>query len=267
MNSGAVAQLLRDARKKDEDARLIQQGDNLYLETTIGVAAEEEESSQAAYAPLPGPSMMEQAATSPIPDMRIQSIFYMFLLHHLILLCVFVFALPIYYVGLSRQATIIVLSASLVLFAILYVNMILWRTYHQARISIGCLAGWTLCFAASMGSIATMLNNTAPFELVIIVWAQTVAVIVYCRLSPRILVPFPTAFLFMIGTTLLVWSASLALFVVEHDWSSAIVVLVIALACCAYHTFQLRKMEEYAYNSSWADVMLSIVQFYKVWPN
>ena len=73
--------------------------------------------------------------------------------------------------------------------------------------------------------------------------------------------------LFMMGTTLLVWAAGLALFVVEHDWRSAVVILCISLACCVYHTFQLKKMEEYAYNSSWADVMLSIVQFYKVWPN
>jgi hypothetical protein len=266
MDSGSVAQLLRDTRKKDEDARLIQQGDDLYLETTIL-------ESSAEYAPMPQQqqenvaSMMEHAATSPVPDMRVQSIYYMFLLHHLVLLCVLVFALPIYYIGLSRQATIIVLSTSLVLFSILYVNMIFWRKFYQARVSMACLAGWTLCFAASIGSIATMLNNTAPFQLVISVWAQTVAVIVYCRLSPRILVPFPTAMLFMMGTMLLVWASGLALFVVEHDWRSAVVVLCISLACCVYHTFQLKRMEEYAYNSSWADVMLSIVQFYKVWPN
>ena len=263
MEKGAVAQLLRDTRKKDEDARLIQQGDELYLESTTNLL----ENSH--YAPLPveNVSMMEQAAVLPVPDMRVQSIYYMFLMHHLVMLCVLVISMPIYFVGLSRLAAIICLSVSLVLFAIFYINMILWRKLYEARISVGCLIGWTLCCAVSIGSGSILLGNIALFQWVVLIWGQTLAVIVYCRLSPRIFVAFPTALLYMCGVTLLIWASSIALFVVERDWFSAIAILLFALVCCGYHVYQINKMEEYAYNSSVADVMLSIVQFYKVWPN
>ncbi|MBX9636556.1 MAG: hypothetical protein K2Q45_03285 [Nitrosomonas sp.] len=264
---GSPFQILREVKKKDEDARLVADGDDLYLETTASYNPIDATPATAVAAGGETTSMMEEAAIAPVPDMIVQSTFYMFLLHNLVLLCVFVLSLPLYYASPTRHSAVIWLAVSLVLFSIFYCNMLIWRKHYHVRLSIGLLCCWIVCFALSIGSIAVMLQNTAPILLVSMVWAETVAVLIHCKLSPRAIVAFPKAFLYMCSSTFFVWAICIALFVVEHDWPSAVVILIIAVLCCAYHAWQIKKMEHYCYNSSAEDVMLSIVQFYKVWPN
>jgi hypothetical protein len=255
-----IQKLLYETSKKDEDARLVQQGENLFLETTAPPDSNIEEEEE------PKVSMMEESALAVMVDMRVLSIYYMFLMHHFVVLMILMLSFPLYYFTITQTTVIVsLLVVSCVLFCVLYCLMIFFRRRYM-QLAIACLVCWALCGTVIVGMTSNLLQNTAPIQFVAMLWAETIAVMVYCKLSPR-MVLFKTAAFYMTLAALCVWAIGIPSFIVQGDWPSAIVILVLGMACTAHGVHQIYIIDQHAYNSSWQDVLLSIVQFYKVWPN
>lgn len=262
MNADNLAQLLRDARKKDEDARLLQQGNEIYLESaalppssSMPIGVEEEEP----------PSLLETTAFSPMPDMHVTTLYHIFLMHHIILLTIAALSFPIYYFSPTLHIVVLALLpiASVFCVACFITMQILVKTNLQA--SIAFMAGWLVCLIVIVGTVSNLLQNTAPIQLIIMLFAETVAMIAYCKLSPRQIKTFSAA-CYMAAAGLLVWAVSIASFIVEGDWPSALVILCLACIFTAHHVHAVHRHASHSYNSSWQDALTGIVQFYKFWP-
>jgi hypothetical protein len=93
------------------------------------------------------------------------------------------------------------------------------------------------------------------------VLAETMAVIVYSRFSPRFIAA-GYAILLMSTAGLVTWGASVALLVFYRDWLPGTVVLVLGLLCAVYHGFQVRVSEWHCYNTSHDDTLRSVMRFY-----
>ena len=264
MNSDNLAQLLRDARKKDEDARLLKQGDDLYLESSA-IPPSLVASSSTPIGVEEETSLLETTALAPMPDMHVTTLYNLFLMHHVILLTIAALSFPIYYFSPVLHIVVIALLpiASVFCVACYLVMQLIVKRNLQAAIAF--MAGWIVCLIVIVGTISNLLQNTAPIQLVVMLFAETVAMIAYCKLSPRQIKTFSAA-CYMAGAALLVWAASIASFIVERDWPSALVILFLAALFTAHHTFAIHRHASYSYNSSWQDALTGIVQFYKFWP-
>lgn len=262
MNADNLAELLRNARKKDEDARLLQQGDEIYLES--------------AALPAPSPSnsppdggefesILEETAFAPMPDIHVQTLYYTFLGHHLILLTIALFSFPIYYFSPSMHVAILVLLPFACVCNVICFITMQWIVKENIKVAMALLAGWVVCWIVIVGCTSNLLQNTAPIQLVLMLFAETVAMIAYCKLSPRSIQTFSAA-CYMTGAALLVWAVGIASFIYQGDWPSAVVILGLACLFTAHHVFAISMHSSHAYNTSWQDSLVAVVRFYKFWP-
>lgn len=256
-----ATELLNLAGKKDDSARLIMSGDELFIETTGGLP--NSLGDEMITVTIPNPTdegLLEAAAVATRPDIRIQTIYNMFVAHSIATLTCLVLALPLYYFQPAKMPTIILLSTCCGLQTVFYFAMI-YASKRHTNAAFGFYVAWTLASTIVVSAVAILLANVAPFQLLAMIWAQTVVIVVYTKLSPR-MIKTEYALIFMVAITFVVWAISIAAFVIEHDWLSGSVILILGLATSVYHAFQIRISEAHGYNVSWEDTVLSIVQFY-----
>jgi len=121
---------------------------------------------------------------------------------------------------------------------------------------------WVACMSLLIGAVASLVGNPAPIQLAAIVWGQSLAIVLYAKYSPVMLSLYYSA-AYMSLATLIIWGISIAAFVVQKDWISAVAILCVSAGCVVWNTLQIWLCEEHRdYNLGWDDGVLSIVQFY-----
>jgi hypothetical protein len=258
MNEG----LLYDVSKKDDDARLVRDREGvIYLETTENLGPAAVTVSSTPPPPSAASTLIEDSASQPAVDVRVQVVQNMFLAHMLLMLATLLLGTPFYFMQAPRMALVIVLVCVMCAgFPLSYALMLWWRKSNVQGAAIAYLA-WCMNFIVAVGCVAHLAGNVAVFQWVAVVWAQSIAVIVYAKLTPRGNMYTSHAMLYMAFASLIVWGISIALFYVDHDWLSAGLVLGFAALCIVYHGHEMRACEA-RYNASWEDAALSVVQFY-----
>jgi hypothetical protein len=157
-----------------------------------------------------------------VPDIRVQILYGTFLAHGLsccaclALSVLMFFFLPPMTTQPNQHVVLALVSAS-VLFALLYLGMCVAAAYKKTRFYLPLYVPWVLCGSVMVGCSAVLLKNTAPLQLVAMVLAETTAVIVYSRCSPRFIAT-GYAILLMSTAGLVTWGASVALLVFYRDW-------------------------------------------------
>lgn len=247
------AKFLQNVFKKDDDATVTQIGGSVFVETTMPVAR------PPPPPPLTDDFLLEDAATAPRPDVRIQLVCNIFIVNSVVTLVWIAITLPFFsWGGFAR----IVLIAACVLQLAFYLAFVFMREFKQPPVAI-CIVWlcWVVTMGIAFGAVTSLLGNVAPLQLEAMLWVQSLVVIVYTKRSPRE-ISAPTAFLCMCIGTMVVWAVCVAEFVVEHDWTSGTVILVVAIFCALYSAHGIRESEVHQYNASWDDLLAAIVQFY-----
>lgn len=252
--------LVYQVAKKDDDAQLLHDeltGETV-LETTLNLGGALQE-----IVPPP-PTLMEQAAGEQMVDVRVRVVRVMFLVNSLFLLACLLFGLPLYmwHTTTLHTAIIVILAvAAGGVFPLAY-SLSIWfvsnKQYHHY--ALAALATWWIASIFIIGTSANLAGDAAPFQFVLMLWAQCVALLVYTRLAPRTL-STTHAMLFMALATMCIWGVSIVVFFYDHDWISAAIVLVLALACIPYHGYQIRAAES-RYSMRQEDLVCAVVQFY-----
>ncbi len=255
-----AAALLNLASKKDDSAQLIMSGGSVFLQTSSPMPRSND---MELTVSMPNPSdegLLESAAVAARPDIRIQSIYTMFVAHTIAIVTCLVLALPLYYMHPPHLVAGVLLSVCCALQAICFIAMLFARKRH-VNVAFGFYIAWVIIGAPIVSCIAVLLGNAAPFQFLAIVFMQSLAVVIYTKMSPRMISTIH-ALIYMLVASVVVWGISIASFVIEHDWLAGTVVLILSVAAAAYHAFQIRVSEAHGYNMSWDDTVLSIIQFY-----
>lgn len=241
-------------RKKDSDARIFREGNDLILETTIPLLSEEE--------PTPilnGANLF--VVQKEAPDIQVQVVHRIFLAHQFVTFGWFVLCLPLYFWDFGNVALVSLLVISTCVSVIMYVSAFALRKTN-ANAAFSLYVCWALCLGTMLGCVTGMTDSWIPLQLELLLWAQCIAMIAYTKWSSRY-INYSTCFVFMVVATLVVWCIFIAAFIEQHDWPAAGVLLIVALACCAYNTFAIwRCCTHHAYNVAWPDTVRSIVNFY-----
>jgi hypothetical protein len=248
--------LFDKVKKKDDDARLFvyeNKPNAIYLESEL-IPVD--------IAPIPPPpSLIEEAATTLPVDMHVRGVYNMFIAQCCASLACLALGMPFYYWGLDHVVALSLVIIFSILFGFCYLLMIIFRkTQPYAAICIWFC--FVLCGIFMTGCTASLIWNVSPFQLMMILWTQSIVVIVYTLLSPRTISAW-YAFVYMCLVSIVVWGLFIYAFVVEHDWNASIVILSLGLACTGYQAYAIHlAMTEYSYGNSWEDIILSVITLY-----
>ncbi len=244
--------------KKDDDAQVLD--NSTVLETTLDLGGA---LCEIVPPPPPPPTLMELSAGEPTVDVRVRVVRVMFLVNSLFLLSCLLFGLPLYMWHTTLRTAIIVILAVAAggVFPLAY-SLSIWfiSNKQQHPYALAALGTWWIASIFIIGTSANLAGDAAPFQFVLMLWAQCVVMLVYTRVSPRFLSTMH-AMLFMALATMCIWGVSIVVFFYDHDWISAAIVLVLALACIPYHGHQIRAAES-RYSMRQEDLISAVVQFY-----
>ncbi len=244
-------------KKKDDDARFIVSAGELYAETTAPLPQEPQFT-----VAVPNPTnegLLEAAAVAPRTDIRIQVICTTFIAHNIASLACLAIGLPFFFWPMTRSA-VVGLIVSCILQLVFYLTMIFSRK-RNPNVSLGAFVGWVLTCGVIVGCASSLLGNIAPIQLMAMIWIESLIIIIYAKRSPQD-ISTGWALLYMCIGAVAVWGIFIAEFVIERDWISGTIILLLGLGCAVYHAFQLRMSEVHLFNASWEDMILSIAHFY-----
>lgn len=251
--------LLHDVRKKDDDMRVLHDArtGDVYVETIVDL------DSAAAAAESSSPSLFEAAAAGVNVDVHVLVVQHMFFVYSLGLTSTLLIATPFYMWHRPSTTTLIVCLcvAAGGIFPLAY-GLLLWGAHHKKhRYELAAALGgcWAACVLIVICA-SLLAQKAAAFQLVTLLNVQCIMMLVYTKMSPRVM-HVPQAIVFMTLATLAQWGVSIALFYYDRDWMLAIVMLCVALACVPYHGYQVRAAEG-RYGVSADDLMASVVHIF-----
>lgn len=247
MSSGVYDQF----KKKDDDTRLFVSGGAIYLESELIPVKEEDNS----------PSLIAEAATAMPVDMKVQSIYNVFVAQNFASLACLVMGMPFYYWELPHLVALCLTIIFSICCGFCYILMLVFRkTQPYAALCIWLC--FVLCGVVVTGCTASLVWNVSPFQLMMMLWMQSIAVIIYTRLSTRTISAW-YALTYMCLVSIFVWGLFIVAFVIEHDWIASIVILCLGLACAGYQAYEVHLiLDEYCYGNNWEDIILSIITLY-----
>lgn len=211
-------------------------------------------------APATTSLLHEAALTSQLPDVRVQIVFYMFAAHMLFCMTAMVLGGIPYYHYFGALDTHHGLWASVGAVFISHALMTAAITHRYVHVAIGAGASFTLAWAFFVGFFCATIYNIAPIQCMAMWWGQAMAMVIYTRLSPR-LISVNKAGAVMTVATLLVWSASIYGFIVEVDWWGAAIILCLSLAMVGYNMTQIEDTEN-RYDASWEQGVTAVCNYY-----
>jgi hypothetical protein len=254
-----MEKLLTGVPKKDEDAEFYRDSSgNLYISTTVDIPPP----SGVLSIKLPDgdASILENAASSQLPDAQVVIVRNLFLANALVIFTWIVLSLPLYFWTFEKLAHYILLAVASFFMSAAYLLMALLRKKVPWQLLWVFFATWLVCMGLVIGSVAFLIGNIAPFQCLVILEVESFTVIIYTIVSNRFM-DRTRALLYMSIAGILVWGVGIAGFFVDRDWIASIVVFVIAVACTVYYWYQMKKAEG-RYNMSWEDFRMGVVQFY-----
>ena len=107
--------------------------------------------------------------------------------------------------------------------------------------------------------MTSLLQDLAPFQLIAMVWLQSIAVFLYGRLSRRTISAW-TCFFIMLATTVVAWLIDMYAFIRFKDWITAGVLLAFGFITSLHGMMEVKWANRY--NASFEEKTLAVVQFY-----
>lgn len=202
----------------------------------------------------------DSALQSQLPDVRVQVIYYMFLVNAIFCVgCILVGAIP-YYHYFGRRATEYAFIGVAIGWSLTYVLMsfAVFEQYLQVALWIAGL--WAILTAAFIGFASALSYNISPIQFMLVSFAQSITMVIYTRLSNRY-VSVVLSGVYMLIASVLAWILCIYGFVVENDWISAGVIAVLAIALVFYNTMQIQNTAS-RYDASWEKGVTAVLQYY-----
>lgn len=246
-----MSNVFDEFKKKDDDARLFSHQGAIYLESELIPVQEPDKSN----------SLVADAATALPVDMKIRSVYNVFLAQSFASLACLTLGMPFYNWELEHVVVLCLTIVFAICCGFTYLLMLVFRkTQPYAAMFIWFC--FVLCGVIVTGCTAALVSNVSPFQLMMMLWMQSIVVIIYTITSTRSMSCW-YAFAYMCLMSIVVWGLFIYAFVIEHDWIASIVILCLGLACAGYEAFEIHLMlEEYCYGNSWEDIILSIITLY-----
>ena len=165
----------------------------------------------------------------------------------------------------TRHFTVSITSIMGTLMIVFYVLIAWQRETLKLRLILG--ACWVMCFYFALSAASALLRDPTPMFIGgIICFSQHIGLIAYMFYNQSDFQYYPrTVFKIMIVTTIVVWSASIFLYVEAKNWIVASVVLVFTLLVAVYVRVQLQRFEKHQYRVCREHKELAIINFY-TWP-
>ncbi len=218
--------------------------------------------------PILNENLLEEDATKPLTEVRVNIIFYIFTVHSFVsLFCVLIGAIPYYhYFGKTNTTNGFIISVTISCF--FYLLMAIFTStkdflkndvYFYSAIVSGSI--WVLLLAFTFGYFSALIYNISPIQFMFILWAQSCAVVIYTRSIRKDISSYKCAGLMAFAGTL-VWCVSIYGFVVESDWIAASVILIGSFISLIYNTKQIENTEDECYDSSFEQGVLACLHFY-----
>lgn len=263
---------LANAQKKDDDLKLLEtDSGEMYVETNQSLYGTTQMSPcstpssfglmKSASDFVTDDSMMDNVVGDPLPDIRVQSITFMFLSNFAVLMSWIIVSALFYSLMNSIPVVIPIVLVSIfsVLFSVWYIVMLVTRKEYPvaARVALGM---FVFSGAVMFWSITALAHNFAAILFLILPAFQSMSVVAYAKISPRF-ISTVKAMAIMLLTSILTWLVFIFTFVTQQDWIGGSVVGILSLFIILYHGYQIRIIEG-RYNVSWNDIQLSVIQFY-----
>jgi len=195
-----------------------------------------------------------------LPDIRVTIIFYIFCSN--VVFCmgsIFLGAIPYFYY-LGAQWTYNGLIISVCGWIVSYIAMAWCTSRMYVNAIIGANIVWWLFTSAVVGFVSATIYNIAPIQFILISWAQSMVMVMYTVQSPHN-VEIRTCTLLMIGGMVIVWLASVYMFLIEHDWLGGSVILILGGMLVAYNTIVIQRTES-RYDASWKEGVRAVSEYY-----
>lgn len=193
-------------------------------------------------------------------DLKITLLFYMHTTNLFYTMVAILMAAIPYYDYLGTEATRDGLIASGICAIFLYTGLFTALSFAKKSLMILFGSLWGAAFAIFLGFLSASVYNIAPLQCLLVWWAQSLAMIVYTRLSPRN-VDRGTAVSAMLFASAVVWSASIYAFLIEKDWIVSGVMIVWAALLACYNVWQIANVKD-NFGMSWEDVVHVCAQYY-----
>lgn len=209
---------------------------------------------------LPNSEIIIDSANLPLPDLSVQHVFYVHTANVLFTTCAMLMgSIPYFYylgLGASHAGFFVGIIAWSLTLTILSVSLFT-RHIFCAIAALG-----VLCFAsaAMAGFTAAITYTIAPVQMLVVSCGQSIAIVIYTRLSPRHLDPLLIGVVTLAASTL-VWCISIYAFIIESDWLFAGLIFGAAILLMLYNIWFAMRMTS-RFDSKWTSVAEAICTFY-----
>lgn len=250
--------------KKDDNARLLQDTNGeLYLETLMSQEELEAEQQLSVTERIRNHMLNEDAVgesvVGVVSDVRVQSIFYMFLANAGMHLVIFLLAMQCMWIfwDTNHTSLIILICIWSVALLFVYVALCLARPAWYTWVLLGI---FSLAMSVVLACAAVMTHHTAILLWTLVSLLQSLSMVVYAKVSPRNIVTAWAVFIMFI-VTILVWGISIVGFVTDGEWVIGLIVFGASVFTLLYHAWQISIIEA-RYSLSASDIQMSLVNMY-----
>ena len=219
-------------QKKDDDLKVLEES---LLSVTVETSLIEYEE-------------IEIPRSPPEMGVTIRVIRHLFLVNAVIWFCVGIFGIVPTHILLKKASFVVSLSlfcSSLGLGFLLNILVYCFRSYHD--LVLGLLGSFLLCLFTAFFSLAALLHSLGPFQGALIMFTESVLILMYCSESPnrKQLDPY-ISFLIMLSGGICVWVIGFIAFVKEQDWFTSIFLFFgCVLGFPLYSAFQIEYASQY----------------------
>jgi hypothetical protein len=228
-----MSDLIYDLQKKDDDLKVLEESLlGVTVETSLVVQVEEQ---------VPRPPPPEMGVT-------IRVIRHLFLVNAVLWFCVGIFGIVPTHILLKKTSFVVPLSlfcTSTGLAVLLNILIFCFRNYHD--LVLGLLGSFMLCLFTAFFSLAALLHSLGPFQGALIMFTESVLILMYCSESPnrKRLDPY-ISFLIMLSGGICVWVIGFIAFVKEQDWFTSVFLFFgCVLGFPLYSSMQIEQASQY----------------------
>ena len=262
LSQGLVDTLYEVTKRDDDAALLVATNGDLYVETTEDLSDLYDADADAApVLSVLDETMLERAAEARPPDVQTRVLGHLYFCTALVALQATLFGLPLFFWPLPHAARVVVICLSANGFVAFYAAMLALRRHSNWLVPLVCAEAWALSLAGVLGGAAGLADNAAPLVLGGMLWAQHLSVLLYVRHAGAKHLQTLRVVALMVAATLCMWCLNIVTFVSRHDWVPGSTMLGLAVLSIRYVAWQLRRSVR-RYNTSWADAVRSVVEFY-----
>jgi hypothetical protein len=209
---------------------------------------------------------LDSQSQQPPADLRVQLVFYVFTANvAFCILSIVVASIPYFDMHVAwfhtRTGLAVAAAVAAASYAALCGGTALWggAPAYESVLS-GLLATWCAAWAVFVGFLAAFLGNTAPIQFMLISFGQSICIVIYTRISPRVLNMHAAAGLLALGGACM-WIIGISGYVLEMDWPYAIGILVMCALLVVHNIRQIANTKD-RYDASFAQGVLAVAHYF-----